>query len=312
MNVAWAASTTRGRGLARRRLGRARALELARLESLDAALTELARTPYGRDVRPGMDLAAARHAVSSVLLWHLRVLAGWGPALGAGRLSTLVAGFEAANISGHLAALDGRGTRPVFDLGSMAGVWPHVARTTSAGDVRRVLAASPWGDPGTEDFAGIRSALRFAWARRVAQAAPEAATWAAAGAALALARSLAVGAPPAAGSSAARDVTTVLGARWQRATSPDELTRALAPSLRWVFAAEEPGGTEPALWRAEARWWARVEADAARLAAPSRPDPGAAVGVAGLLGTDAWRVRGALEVAARGGGPLAEVLDAVA
>ena len=42
------------------------------------------------------------------------------------------------------------------------------------------------------------------------------------------------------------------------------------------------------------------------------PGPGTVVGVAGLLGVDAWRVRGALELAARGGGRLAEVFDAVA
>ena len=322
MNVAWAASTTRGLGLLRRRVGRTRALELARSENLDAAVAELARTPYGREVRPGMDLAAARHGVSSTLLWHLRVLAGWGPVLGSARLAALVAGFEAANISGHVAALDGRGTSRVFDLGSLAGVWPLVARTSTTAEVREVLAASPWGDPGTDDFAAVRMALRFAWARRVAQAAPEAATWAAAGAALALGRALVVGAPPPGGSQAARDATALVGGHWREAADPAGLAASLPPAVRRFLsgpatedgsaAGSAPRRPELGSWSAEAAWWTNVEAEAQVLAAPPRPSAGAVVGVAGALGADAWRVRAALELAARGGGSLAEVLDAVA
>jgi hypothetical protein len=144
-------------------------------------------------------------------------------------------------------------------------------------------------------------------------AVPEAAQWATASAALAVARALAVGAAPAAGTPAARDATTLLGARWPSAQSPAELAEALPRSVRWALAgvgAGPPDGVD--LWQAEARWWHRVESDAAALAVPPRPDPGVVVGVAGLLGADAWRIRAALELAARGGGRLAEVLDAVA
>jgi hypothetical protein len=313
VSAAWVAATTRGRGLARRRLGRDGALRLARLEGLEPALAELAQTPYGHDVRRGMDLPAARHAVSAAALWNLRVLAGWGPALGAGRVYALVAGFEAANISGHLAAIDGRVPSPPFELGSMAGVWPVVARARVPAEVRRVLASSPWGDPGTEDFAGVRLALRLAWARRVAAAVPEAALWAGASTALAMARALAVGAAPAPGTPAARDATRLLGSRWATARSPGDLVDALPHSVRWALSGVDPGSwAEADLWQAEARWWVRVESDAAALAVPPRPDPSVVVGVAGLLGADAWRIRAALELAARGGGPLAEVLDAVA
>jgi len=299
--------------MVRRRLGRDRALALARADGLDAALSELARTAYGHEVHPGMDLRDARHAVSAVTLWHLRVLAGWGPALGAGRLRALVAGFEVANISGHLAALEGRDTRQPFELGSMAGVWPLVARAPDAAEVRRVLTASPWGDPGTEEFAAMRIALRLAWARRVAEAAPEAGGWAAAWAALAVARSLAVGARLTPGTPADRDVAALLGSRWRAARSATDLRPLVPLGARWVLT--EAGADldgEDGLWVAEARWWRRVEADAARLAASARPDPAVMVGVAGLLGADAWRVRAALELAARGGGPAGDVLDAVA
>jgi hypothetical protein len=176
-----------------------------------------------------------------------------------------------------------------------------------------VLSASPWGDPGTDAFAGVRLALRLAWARRVSQAAPEAAGWAGAWAALAMARALSVGAVPAPGTPAARDAVMLLGARWQGARNLGDLAGAVPRSLRWALsaAAADPGNAE-ALWQAEAKWWSRVESDAAVLAVAPRPDPGAVVGVAGLLGADAWRTRAALELAARGGGRLAEVLDAVA
>jgi len=313
VSAAWVAATTRGRGLARRRLGRDGALRLARLEGLEPALAELTLTPYGHAVQRGMDLPAARHAVSATALWHLRILAGWGPALGAGRVYALVAGFEAANISGRLAAIDGRVPSPPFELGSMAGVWPSVARAGGATEVRRVLASSPWGDPGTEDFAGIRLALRLAWARRVAQAVPEAALWAGASAVLAMARAFAVGAPPAPDTPAARDATRLLGSHWATARGPRDLVDAVPRSVRWALSGIDGDSWADAdLWRAEASWWGRVESDAATLTVAPRPDPGVVVGVAGLLGADAWRIRAALELAARGGGPLAEVLDAVA
>jgi hypothetical protein len=66
-----------------------------------------------------------------------------------------------------------------------------------------------------------------------------------------------------------------------------------------------------ALWEAEARWWARVDHEGAALA--RRPVAGrpSIVGATALLAVDAWRVRAALELAARGGGPT-EVLHAVA
>ncbi|HTS15274.1 MAG TPA: hypothetical protein VMH24_06380, partial [Candidatus Sulfotelmatobacter sp.] len=93
----------------------------------------------------------------------------------------------------------------------------------------------------------------------------------------------------------------------------EELAEAVPRSVRWVLpGAQSETGIDEALWRAEAGWWRRVESDANALAVAPRPDPGALVGAAALLVVDAWRVRAALEVAARGGGRLAEVLDAVA
>jgi hypothetical protein len=70
--------------------------------------------------------------------------------------------------------------------------------------------------------------------------------------------------------------------------------------------------TGPAdLWAAEARWWRAVEHDSEDLVRSPRPGPAVLVGAVGLLAADAWRVRAALEAAARGG-VGAEVFRAVA
>lgn len=83
------------------------------------------------------------------------------------------------------------------------------------------------------------------------------------------------------------------------------LPRAAAKALEGVTQAGE-------LWRAEARWWSNLETSGAAMAARSTLDVTSSVGVVGLLATDAWRTRAALQVAARGGGDIEELLDAVA
>ncbi|HEX6872255.1 MAG TPA: hypothetical protein VF163_14245, partial [Micromonosporaceae bacterium] len=98
--------------------------------------------------------------------------------------------------------------------------------------------------------------------------------------------------------------------RWATAESLTQL-RALVPTRGRGALAEV---TEPAdLWRAEARWWARVRADAMRMLARSGFGPDRIVAAAALLAVDAWLVRAALELAAHaasftGEAPL-DVLD---
>jgi hypothetical protein len=64
------------------------------------------------------------------------------------------------------------------------------------------------------------------------------------------------------------------------------------------------------LWRAEAGWWTRVERDGFDLMHRARFDSRAVVGAIAVLAADAWRVRAALQVAARSGNPL-EAFDAI-
>jgi hypothetical protein len=254
-----------------------------------------------------MDLQTAQHAVATTLLWHLRVLVGWGPAA-AGGLPALATGFEIANVAGHLESLAGRPAEPPYSLGSTATAWPRVAQARSAEEVRRVLAASAWGDPGAGDPASVRLALQLAWARRVLDGAPEARRWASAAAALVVAKALAAGALPLPGPGPERDARHVLGDQWKTATAVEELAWRVPQSATWVLEGVE-GPDE--LWRAEARWWGRVESEGTVLATRSVSGEASTVGVFGVLAADAWRVRAALETAARGGS-MREEFDAVA
>lgn len=309
MSASWVAAGVRARGLARRRLGPEGAARVARRASLGAALDDLGHTTYQHDVRPGMDLRQAQHAVTATVIWNLRVLAGWGPATGAGGPRLLSTWFEIPNVACHLATLAGRDADPPFQLGSLSTAWPRVSGARHPDEVRRALAASAWGDPGASDPAGIQMALQLAWARRVADGAPEAARWAAGYAALVMARALVAGALGALPPRARRDARHLLGEHGQGAGTLGDLGRLVAHAATWVL----EGIDDPdELWRAETRWWARVEADGHVLAARAQSGDATGVGVFGLLAADGWRTRAALELAARGGGSLDEVLDAVA
>jgi hypothetical protein len=99
----------------------------------------------------------------------------------------------------------------------------------------------------------------------------------------------------------------VLGRDALSAATLPEFASRLSPRLRWTLK-DVHAATD--LWTAEAHWWARVERDAFLLVRRPQPGPATLVGAVALLAVDSWRVRAALELAARGGRP--EVLDAVA
>ena len=307
MSVSWVAGSVRSRAMTRRRLGSAGARSLATSPSVDAALATLAHTPYGHDVRPGQTLAEAQHAVVDTVLWNLRVLAGWAPRDGVTILRVLLAAVEAANVEDHLRRLTS-GTAPApYRLGGLATAWPRLSRTTSAAGIRQVLAASPWGDPGGETPREIGLAMRTSLADRVMAAVPAARAWAAGSTALLVAREVVVDGrqlPVRARIAASR----VLGPRAASATTMPELVAAMSSGARWALS----GVARPDdLWQAEAHWWARVERDGFALARRAAAGPEVVVGTVAMMAADAWRVRAALELAARGGTPV-EAFDAVA
>jgi hypothetical protein len=304
----WTAVAVRARGLAARRLGRAGAQNLARARSLDEALHMLSHTPYGRDVRIGMDLASAERALAETLLWHLRVLAGWAPSRGLDRVRLLAAGFEIANVVGLLARLEGRAAAPPYALGALATSWGTISRATSADEVRRALVTSAWGDPGGSDLPWIAAAMKAAWVRRVSFGVPEAQGWAKMFAALLAARLLAWG-QAFRSEAVSHNLRLVLGGKWERVGSVEAMAANLPTSAAQVLFEVRDGND---LWRAEARAWTLIEAQALRMQAGWRPAPGAVVAVAALLAADAWRTRAALQVAAHGGRAPLEVSDVVA
>jgi hypothetical protein len=293
--------------MTRRRIGRAAARDIAASPSVEAALATLAHTPYGRDIRPGQALAEAQRSIVVTVLWNLRVLAGWAPREGAAILRILLGAVEVSNVEDLLRSFAGIEAPPPYQLGSLATAWPRLALATSPGELRRALAASPWGDAGGDTPSEIGLVMRARLADRLMAAVPSAREWAAGATGLLVAREVVLrhrGLPAAARLAASR----VVGPAAVSAGTLPELTAALPASARWALA----GVTEPDdLWLADTRWWARVEHDGIAQARHAMAGPEVLIGAAAVMAADAWRVRAALELAARGGGHL-EVFDAVA
>ncbi|WP_367325738.1 V-type ATPase subunit [Streptomyces sp. HUAS ZL42] len=325
MGAGWVAGATRARALRTRCLGAEGVRDVAGSRTLDDALRYLAATAYRHDVAPGVTPAEAQRAVSATLLWHLRVLAGWQPATGTDAIRALAAGFEISNTEHHLRSLSAEtpgptpadprqtGTQrlrpPPYRLGALATAWKRLARTRTPSELRTTLAASAWGDPGGDSPAAVATGMRVSAALRLAAAAPDAARWAAARLALLFGREVFVVGRRMPDVSARR-AARLLGHRAVGAGSYADFRNALPATARWLLADVDEAAD---LWRAEARWWDAVERDGRELLRGSDFGPQPVVGAVALLSADAWRTRGALELAARGGGPgdwPSEVLDA--
>ncbi len=190
MSAGWVACNVRARALSSRRLGRTAARGVAASPSLDVAIATLVQSPYGHDVRVGQTLAEAQRAVVATVVWNLRVLAGWAPGPGVAMLRALVGVLEIANVEDHLQGLSGVAVPPPYQLGGLAVAWPRLAGATGADELRRLLAASSWGDPGGDTPRGIVLGMRTALSDRVMSAAPAAAPWAVAATALLYAREI--------------------------------------------------------------------------------------------------------------------------
>jgi hypothetical protein len=308
VSAGWVAGSVRAAAMARRRLGPVATLTVAGCARLDEGLDMVAGSPYGRQVTTGVALDVAEYGVAATLLWNLRVLAGWLPAGGAEILRVLAGWFEIANTDEHVRALSGVASGPPpYRLGSLATAWPQLAATGSAADLRAALAASPWGDPGAQTPFAIGSTMRVAWAQRVALTVPAARPWAAGGAALMVARERFLR------GSELPTVTTgslgaLLGGAWAEVPTLAAYATALRPDAAWALA----GVTDDlSLWRAETLWWRRVHTDGLALLGRSGFGQDRVVGAAAVLAADAWRVRAALGVAARGGAGR-EARDALA
>ena len=307
MSAGWVAGSVRAKALARRRFGADAARRLAACRSLGDALQLLAATPYGAAIRREQALAAAQHEIAATVLWDLRVLAGWVPRDGVRLLRTLGAWFEVANVDELLQSIAGLPAGAEFRLGALATAWPRLRQAASIGELRTALAASPWRDPGGDTLHAVRLGMRARWATQVAALGDPARTWAAGATALLVAGER-FAADRAVDPAVLGGAIDLLGPIAHRATTLGELAAGLPSEARWVLA----GITEPSdLWRAEAALLSRVERQGLTLLRRSGLDRGAVLGAAAVMACDAWRIRAALEVAARGGRPV-EAYDELA
>ncbi|MGW1259413.1 hypothetical protein ACWD5Q_30565 [Streptomyces sp. NPDC002513] len=312
MSAGWVAGVVRARALTSRCPGPAGAREMASAVTLQDALRRLAGTPYRKYARAVVDLPEAQRAVSATLLWHMRVLAGWLPPGGARLLRPLAAGFEVANVASRLSAQHHPGPDPEapawqpYRLGALETAWRSLERARTPAELRAALAASAWGDPGADTPWALVSGMRMAAARWTATAVPSARRWARGRAALLTAREVFVH-QRRLSEPMRRDAAELLGSRAVDAASFRDFCARLPSEARWVLAdVEEPGD----LWRAEARWWRVVDRDGAGMLRDGRYGPQEVVGAVAVLSVDAWRVRAALESAARAG-RLLEEFDAL-
>ncbi|HSB37649.1 MAG TPA: hypothetical protein VLD13_01075 [Gaiellaceae bacterium] len=309
MSAAWVSGSVRARLLvAERRLGAEGARELGGSATVRDALVALGRTPYRREISLGLGLEEAQRALAVKTLLDLRLLAGWLPQEALSLLRALAGWYELANVEDRVAYLEGAPLRQPFELGGLASAWPRAAGAQSLEELRQALAPTAWGDPGGETPAQLGLGLRLAWAHRVADAAPGAGAWAAGATALLVASTLFVAGLPV----EALPVPPVrlLGPAWQAAGTFPRFREALPADAAWALEGVE---SPEQLWRAEARWWARVEEEGARLLRGSRPGPEVVVGATALLAADAHRASSALAAAARRGLPaVEEAFDAAA
>jgi hypothetical protein len=297
MTAAWTAGATRAQLLLGRRIGADQAGAIARAPSLGDGLGTLAGSAYGERVGAGATLPDAQRQVAETLLWHLRILAGWLPSAGAALVRTLAARFELENIDARLAALSGGGREPPpFVLGGLATAWPEIEQARTIEEVGAAVERSAWRAEAGASAAQLALALRVAWARRVWDAAAEAADWVAGAGAILVARELHL-----AGSRAYAGPLRRLpgiGEQWRDAATIAELRTALPAGAAWALA-DAAGPDE--LWRAELGWWSRVERDAEGMRR-SREARSVVLAAVALLAADAQRTARALAAAAHPGG----------
>lgn len=320
MSSSWIAGVVRAKALARRRLGAAGARTVATSPGLGGALAALASSSYGHDVRSGQSLGAAQHAVAASLLWNMRVLAGWLPRGHVDVVRLFAAGFEVANLDELLYTLQGVPTSrgvpedPPYSLGSLDTSWSRLSSMTALTGIAEVLETSRWQLRGCSTPRELALGIRLAWADAVVAGMPEAAGWARAGAALLVLKEVALEdrglSEPLALRASYVLGPSFVGALSGRPVDVAGLRAGLPSGARWAL---EGIDQIQDLWRGEAAWWHRVERDGFALLRGSSYDRKPVVGALAVLAVDAWRVRAALETAARGGaGPTLEAFDGVA
>lgn len=283
MSAGWIAGNVRALGLASEPSDVA--ASVASATNLSGGVAVLGQASWIRDIDAATTVAASQRAVFETLLWRLRVIAGWLPSEGVEMVRSCVVWFEIRNIEDRLAYFAGALAELPYELGRLGIISRALGVTSSGEDIRRLMAASAWGDPGGADAYRIRIWLRRMWHKRARDASPQLRVWSDAAAWL-----LAV-----------RERTA--------ARSGADLLARTPPSLpsSWKWASVDWAG--PDLWRAEERWWIQVREDGLRLLHAPIGTAGPALGAITTLASSARRIATALEIAAGVGGGGIDAAD---
>lgn len=316
MSAGYVAATVRVRPMLARLLPSAAVESLARSPSAGEALELLAQTPYG----PRLDARWARvdveHALRQAVLDDMNVIGRWMPSRGAGLVRAGAAYFELRNLLGRAAELAGGPAGRVCDMGHLWTVAPQrLAGVTSRAELNRLLAASPWGDPGELEGAALEPRLERRWLRRLEAAAGRLPRsrgllsaldrWLGAGGVVRAARLRFVrGLSPQELRAVRSPWPHALREReWRLLLDAPDLARLVAAAPRrhaWALADVEAPGD---LWRAETAVWRLVTADSRDLSARTRPaGPEVVAGYVALKAAEVGAVVGALEQSARAPG----------
>lgn len=209
------------------------------------------------------------------------------------------------NIDARMAALAGDGREPPpFTLGGLASAWPRLEQARTPAELREAIAGSVWVVHPEPAESELPLALRVVWAHRVLDAAPEAGDWVAGACALLAARELFLGADDAHVRQLRR--LPAVDERALQARSLAQMRAALPASATWALA-DTREATD--LWRAELRWWQRVEDDAGALLHERAPRA-VVLGAVALLAADARRTVRALAAAQSADPELREIVAA--
>lgn len=281
MSAGWIAGDVRARALVAAE-GTDVASSVAATPGFAPAVAILGQTRWIRDIDSATSVEAAQRAVFATLIWQLRVLSGWLPSEGVEVIRSCVAWFEITNIEDRLAYFAGAPAAVPYELGRLGVISASLSGTSGAEDIRRLMRASAWGDPGSEAAYAIRMWLRHRWHRRARDASPELRIWADAAAWLFALRERMAG-------RAGADVIA-------------SVPPSLPSSWRWVTAAT---WSADELWRAEERWWAQMRQEGLQALREPVGGRGPALGAVITLAASARRIATAFEIAAGvGGGEL--------
>ncbi len=277
-----------------RRLGRVAVRRLAASPSLESALSASSRTAYGHDLHVTDDLATAAKGCGRVDLWNVRVLAGVGAPQGVGDPQGMAGSPRGGERPGSSRSLEGVAVGPPYRLGGLSTAWP----------ARREGWQRGGGQVGPRDFALGGPGRRFTTRHR-AHASDVSRRPGHRGCARGCCMGLRGGGPAGGtrggprppGPAARRAEVGRPGRRGARAEGGlGAGARGAGPGTQARWALDGVHDADD-LWRAEGRWWARVERDGFALV--RRPT---AAGGPGRRARDAGRRRLAGPGRARTGG----------